>query len=232
MTQLTIYLYDGLEALYYFDGDYFDGTANEIKDKSGYGRHAEASGGPTVGVEGPDSFEAARFDGSDDYFKPTGLPDGVLKSNEFAVFALATRAEQGDDEYLLNQMGGDEGFRLNYRESKGDFRFTVYNGNGDINDGMRADISKSVGTHTFIAEHSASDVYRLTIDDETVGTKSGIGYTPPDGGNEDLHIGADYDASSAFMTGDIHAVGLWSRALSDAERDHLNRLTAPRRAQL
>jgi len=230
MTQQTINLYDGLEALYYFDEDYFDGTANEIKDKSGHGRHAEASGGPTVGVEGPDSFAGARLDGTDDYFRPTGFADGVLKSNEFAAFALVTRAEQGDDEYLLNQMRG-EGFRLRYRESSDDFRFGVRDGNGDFDD-IEVDISKTFGTHTFIAEHSASDVYRLTIDDETVGTESGVGYTPPTGGNEDLHIGADHDGTNSFMTGDIHAVGLWSRALSDAERDYLNRLTAPRRSQL
>jgi len=230
MTQQTINLYDGLEALYYFDEDYFDGTANEIKDKSGHGRHAKANGGPTVGVEGPDSFEGARLDGTDDYFKPTGFPDGVLKSNEFAVFALATREQQGDSERLLSQLRG-EGFRLIYRENLRDFRFAFYDGNGDY-DSIQVDESESFGTHTFIAEHSANDVFRLTIDGETRGVKSGVGYTPPDGSPESLHIGANYDGSKQFITGDIHALGLWSRALSDAEREYLNRLTAPRRSQL
>jgi hypothetical protein len=230
MTQQTINLYDGLEALYYMDPTYFDGTAGEIKDKSGHGRHAQASGGPTIGVSGPDSFEGARLDGTDDYFKPTGFPDGVLKSNEFTVFALATRAEQGKDEYLVNQMGGN-GFRLRYREPFDEFWFAFYDGSGSA-DNVRVPISETFGTHTFIAEHSASDVFRLTIDDETRGTLSGVGYTPPDGSNESLHIGATYDGSNQFMKGDIHAVGLWSRALSDAEREYLNRLTAPRRSQL
>jgi len=230
MTQQTINLYDGLEALYYMDPTYFDGTAGEIKDKSGHGRHAEASGGPTVGVNGPDSFEGARLDGTDDYFKPTGFPDGVLKSNEFTVFALATRAEQNNGGYLVNQMRGN-GFRLLYDNSTSQFSFSFYDGNRDFT-AIKAPISESFGTHTFIAEHSASDVFRLTIDDKIRATLSGVGYTPPLGGNESLYIGADHKGANAFMTGDIHAVGLWSRALSDAEREYLNRLTAPRRSQL
>jgi hypothetical protein len=230
MPNQTIDLSRDCEAWYDFDTDYFDSQRGIIQDRSGHGRHAQAKGGPTVGVNGPDSFEGARLDGTDDYFKPTGFPDGVLKSNEFTVFALATRAEQSDDGDLLNQSRGD-GFRFRYRESAGEFRFAFYDGNGDYT-AIKVPISESFGTHTFIAEHSASDVFRLTIDDKIRATLSGVGYTPPLGGNESLYIGADYEGASRFVTGDIHAVGLWSRALSDAEREYLNRLTAPRRSQL
>ena len=68
MTTPTIDLRRGLEALYYFDERYFDGGANELKDRSGNRSPMAPSGGPTIGVAGPKSYDAASLDGTDDIF--------------------------------------------------------------------------------------------------------------------------------------------------------------------
>lgn len=62
--------------MYYLSTTYFDSGKSELSDHSGYDRHAVASGGPSVGVEGPHEFQAVSLDSSDDHFD-TGDPLAV-----------------------------------------------------------------------------------------------------------------------------------------------------------
>jgi len=224
MTQQTINLYDGLEALYYFDEDYFDGTANEIKDKSGYGRHAQANGGPTVGVEGPDSFKAARFDGSDDYFNTGHTFDQTGSSvTVHAVFNSNDRSKKQD---IWDQSGSDSGISLRYRGIDNNFISVVKNSSdnslirqfqGPENEWASATLRYDGSTHS------------LFVNGNLMGTETiSVGQS-----NDAAHIGsASFAPPRDTFDGEIAFVGRWSRALSDAEREYLNRLTAPRRGQL
>jgi len=227
MPQRTINLYDGLEALYYFDSDYTDFGANELKDKSGYGRHAEATGGPTFDVEGPDDFEAVALDGTDDFFDSDFGFDSA--PTEATIFTLVkpTNLDRNTQNIFNNlQQGRSQGFGL-----------VVSNGNElmaevGTTDGSREQARFSNFTEdTFFSAVARLEngTLRLFVDGESVAdtTFSDIDNDP----TNTFHIAANGTGSADFE-GEVAAAALWSRALSDAEIGQLNRLTAPRRGML
>jgi len=224
MTQRTINLYDGLEALYYMDPTYFDGTAGEIKDKSGHGRHAQASGGPTVGVEGPDSFEATSFDGTDDYFDSV-----TISSDYWDEITIATLFKMNEAKSIDTAIFGLRYTARIVNNSNGEYEARVRDSNGD-----------NVGTDM---DDTIVNDYLLGIlryDGETVKTnlngKTNVNSAPTGFENSKDRLirvgGPNLGSSSGNLNGNIVFSGIWNREITDAEIEHLNRLTAPRRAQL
>jgi hypothetical protein len=218
MTQRTINLYDGLEALYYFDSDYFDGPTGEIKDKSGHGRHATANGGPTVGVNGPNDFEAANFsgDGSGDSFVGEPVP-----SDSYTLFILFRQESVNDDDrrnYIGNKVSNG-GATLYYRgaSNKLEGLHTESDGSNQRVAGFPIDANEWYYAYLVYDGTKSKLIVNGIVQDIRQVTYSSS--------QSNLIIGKE-------MGGDIAIAGKWSRALSKSERDELDDLTAPRRAQL
>ncbi len=219
MTQRTINLYDGLEALYYFDSDYFDTQTNKLKDKSGHGRHAEASGGPTVGVEGPNDFEAASFDGSDDDF------NYQQKSEQEQTISVLVKSNGYPNKRhtIVEYDSVPNGYHILY--SFGDIEFRFPDSSGNL---------------TIETSNTPTDVWKLytglwdggtvqLFEDNTL-----VASAPSTSHNTSSRVRANIGSSggSNYWNGDIAFAGRWSRALSDTEIEYLNSLTAPRRQML
>lgn len=227
----SINLNKGLEALYYFDEQNFDNQTNQLQDYSGYGRHAVARGGPTVGVNGPDDFEAASFDGIDDYFSNNSVRAG---QKEMTLTMLIKFDRANKQSPFSSDINIAPGIVLN--TANGDlFGLRVWN-----NDGGRYDAEVEffdrfneyfLLTHRFGAKPSQFDTF---FDDQLKPEVS----TGDIGDNElrvpfnELNIGAQNQQTSNPLSGEVAFTALWRRALSYAEIEQLNRMTAPRRAQL
>jgi len=225
MPNQTIDLSRDCEAWYDFDTDYFDAQRGQIQDRSGYGRHAQANGGPTVGVEGPDSFEAARFDGSDDYFNTGHTFDQTGSS--VTVHAVFNSNDRSKAQAIWDQSGSDSGILLRYRGINNNFISVVKNSSdnslirqsqGPENEWASATLRYDGSTHSLFVNGNLIGTDTISVDQKS---------------NDTAHIGsASFAPPRDTFDGEIAFVGRWSRALSDAEREYLNRLTAPRRGQL
>ena len=221
MTQRTINLYDGLEVLYYFDTDYWDGGANEISDQSGHGRHATASGGPTIGVEGPNDFSAASLDGGDDLFD-VGV---ALPADKQTVAVLAKHDDTSSDaDPLMDGTDGNAGYRL-YSYSNYIY-WRVVDGDGTESYVNVVGAVTSDEWQLFIGLYDGESS-KVIVDGELLDSISLSTHTQS---NVNTRIGNNN--SNNWFNGDIAAAGRWSRALSWTEIQYLNNLTAPRRALL
>jgi len=226
MTQRTINLYDGLEALYYFDPTYYDGTAGEIKDKSGNGRHAVASGGPTVGVEGPDDFEATSFDGTDDSFNFDATKP--VEQTLFAVFkATDANANTSKDRgWVIGGQTSSSGSALGFNTTE-ELTFQT----SSINDtNIKAAIPAQQDRWYAVVGRFDGTNLSIVNQNGEVGTNTQSADYQKFSGDR-LYIGKR-NSSFGWFGGQIAAAGKWSRALSDAEAQHLTNLTAPRRQLL
>lgn len=221
----AINLTKDLEALYYFDEQNFDSQRNLLRDHSGYGRHATASGGPTVGVEGPNDFGATGFDGSDDQF----VADSGLGGNKYEV-SISWVRNIPENDIQNNDLGFFEnGLVLNYRNvgSNVVLESTAQDGNDDIK--LNPDWFSAPEPYTgWQSEHFVfgNGVWKWYVGNTLWQTR---GMSGPLYDSSIINIG---NKSPEYFSGDIAFFGSWSRALADAEIAQLNRLTAPRRAQL
>jgi len=225
MPNRTINLYDGLEALYYFDSDYFNNGSDEISDQSGYGRHAEAKGGPTVGVEGPDDFEATSFDGSDDYFDIDSVANDEPLSEVTATALVKQQTTNNDNEEYVSVGGFD--FTL-FKNSSERVAFKIWD---TANTSFAAVTQVPANKYHVLAGVHDGDSIRVFRDGDLQAVESTDGNDIRNSGNE-AAIGALASGSNNYINADIAFVGVWYRALSGAEIEHLSHLTAPRRAQL
>lgn len=219
---MTINLNKGLEALYYFDEQNFDSQRNVIRDHSGYGRHADANGGPTIGVNGPNGFRATGFDGSDDGFN-AGPYIGLDKISVAVLFKSDVKNADGNGNTLvyigsspdnINQFG--DNLRFTYRR-KSDDKIQ------SLNTGSTIDVGEWQ-TAIFTQDRNKPRV-TLEVDGNTaVQSKASNHSSAPirEVGNGRY---APWDGDIAFAAG-------WSRILSPAEKEFLKNITAPRRAQL
>ncbi len=227
MTQRAINLYDGLEALYYFDPTYYDGTTGEIKDKSGHERHASAEGGPTIGVNGPNEFEATNFDRSDDRFIVGS--DAKISPDDAPVtlFASFKSDSNATSQTVINASADND-----KRQSLG-----VNGNNSEVNYGLHntgevtripnsVTDSREWNQVTAVLESDKNPV--LYYKGERFDNNNGDLYA----GNNDTIVIGEGAGNNRHFGGKIAVIAGWSRALSDAERAYLDRLTAPRRAQL
>lgn len=227
----AINLQDGLEAWYEFDSNYFDSQRNVIEDQSGYGRYAEASGGPTVGVNGPNDFEAASFDGSDDEFNGQRLGIDV-PNKSFAVTSIF-RAEAGDDRSGLAMAGSNaDVYGLQADIHVENLQFGVNDGSNDVR--VKTDINYNTWYVATGVLDATQNECRLYLDSELRGTEGGLSNVN-DINEDPFNIGAAQrltGASNVNYKGDVAMVAVHSRVLSDAEIEYLNDLTAPRRQML
>jgi len=182
MTQQTINLYDGLEALYYFDEDYFDGTANDRPDSS-------------ASAWGASGTNRALINDSDikiEHKNEDTLGREYMGSNVIVNFDNGTAITLGD----VNDSEFDA------KDQEWSLETLKYDSNNLV-----WKLNEQIQEKTSV---SGSPAVRNSTQPLTIGSRS----------------------IDDRWAGEISFVGLWSRALSDAERDYLNRLTAPRRSQL
>jgi hypothetical protein len=221
MPNPTIDLQRDCELFVDFDSDYFDSQRNKILDRSGNGRHPEAQGGPTLGANGPDGFEAVSFDGSDDRFS---LDNSTLAGTESSGYTISfsiniTQDVSGFPDIITAAQAGQPRIETTPGE---ELQMFVADTTGGAQNSGRISFS---GFGTFSAVMRPEGFISLTLNGgETVETNDFGEDIEPVTGISDLN----QDTVSMEMSFFI----LHSRALNDAEIDYLNRLTEPRRAQL
>lgn len=236
MSSPTINLQKDLEAWYEFSEAEFDNQRGVIRDKSGYGKHGEANGGPTVGVEGPSSFEAANFDGSDDYFHST-IP---FEAGTPYTLAIA---------YNPDDTSSDNKGQMRFKAGGIHFIHGSNRGGGEINFGFDDDGSGALGIFTTsVAERSGqwtvgvarvipseSRLQALAFDGHEVlgflNTTSWDG-TYDETSDDDLDVGRALTYGPEFHNGQVAFAGAWSRVLSWAEIRYITDLTGPQRSLL
>lgn len=211
-----------LELMYEFDSNYFDSQRNVIQDQSGYGRHAVASGGPTVGVEGPNDFEVASFDGTDDIFDPNY---GLNVGNSFTFFAFYKNLQSevanifGDNSFknggvALFDAGGGSRLELAAQDDSGT----------RVQQGLSQEI---VNEWTPVVAGVDNGTLFVLTDSLKFSTETSLGSFTS---NTTFKIGRRVGGN--YHRGSIAKFGHWSRRLSNAEIQYLFGLTAPRRSQL
>jgi len=226
----AINLYDGLEALYYFDSDYFDNGSNEISDQSGHGRHAEASGGPTVGVEGPRSFKATAFDGTDDLFSAEStFPQD--HHSEFTIAVIVRTNKDIDINSPIVSFGNGDRTWFEYRQAFNNWDWAYNDVNGNYNSGPGNINVASDGTWEFLVGGfepvDETSGYFRTRSLTTGGFSRDLMNDELQEAGGSIHINKNSTYSTA-----ISFVAAWSRKLNRAEENTLGRLSAPRRSQL
>lgn len=207
----AINLRKDLEAMYYFGSEQFDSQRNILRDQSGYGRHAEANGGPTVGVEGPNDFEATSFDGSDDRFI---FPTLSFDDGDDWTIAFFARGYNN----VSNPVISDDGFANMISVTTHDEIDIEFDDNNGRTHSL-ADVTDLISVR--VSGDSYNVLNPVSVYQES-GVNTKIKFT---------QIGESHNKNRNF-NGNIIFVGVWSRALSDAEIQYLNNLTAPVRSQL
>lgn len=221
MPEPAIDLTRGLELWVDLAPRYWDAQRNQIMDKSGYGRHPEASGGPTVGVEGPDDFEAVSFDGTDDEFNFAGHQLFTQNHTFFAIVKVDDK-NVGDVQRIVESAVGV------------DTRLSEYQGNwrlGLVDSGSNetaATISAEADVWTRLV--GTYDGTNIRLFDGTTTAIATWSSSMRDRSGDNNSIGYDGTNDGRYLQGDIAVVGAWSRVLTWAEVQHLSRVTAPRRA--
>jgi len=212
----TISLYDGLEALYYFGTDYFDGTA--ISDRSGYGRHATASGGITFSDTGYRGFGSATEDGTDDQLD---ISDPLAADAQTVVVLFKPTNLNGSEQVLIDTDDGTNGYAL-LINSNDNLEWGVRDGSGTL---QTVTASLSQDEYVFGVGLFSGATLRLATDTSLAGTQSVSGHNQAD---DNARIAADISGASHFA-GEIGLLARWSRELTDAEWEETTRLTAPLR---
>jgi hypothetical protein len=203
-----------------FDTDYFNSQRNKILDRSGNGRNPEAIGGPTLGKNGPDNFEAASFDGNDDLFKPPDFNTQFGGPNPFTIHALVSTQAFGNDQIieLFDFVGIEADANGSYSLAgiSPDGNFIVDNLQNADETGVFFDI-----TYTYDGTTRRGFVDGILNAENTTQVKTGSGCN---------FIGSNINPNR--LDGRLSTIALWSRVLSGPEIEYLTRLTEPRRAQL
>jgi len=222
MTELN--LSKGLEALYTFDAPDFDSQRNHMRDRSGHGHHAVASGGPTLGVESPVG-EAASFDGSDDYFD-TGDP---LAAEEQTVFAVVNFDDLNDRVVAGTSRlsaDGDDGYQI---WAKGGTRLIFQIADGVDGSNTQASWSTDrTGEWLRLVGRWTGEEVQLIANGELKDSKPETTHTQAD---TNTKIGVRQGDDLNYK-GDIAVFGRWSRSLTWSEIQEINRMTARRVSRL
>jgi hypothetical protein len=223
MPRPTIDLQRDCELFVDFDRDYFDSQRNKILDRSGNGRHPEASGGATLGVNGPDNFEAASFDGSDDFFvsnlgndSPTGAGGAECTS---VVLAKGTGTFIGADEFDWTITAKNSNVEYQIETDQKDFS------------NLKIPIGQTGNEFSTYVQRWDGDVHTAFLND-TSKTAQLSGSSIRNAANVQEYFIGTHDAKNDLLSGQVAFAAHWERALSDTEIEYLNRLTEPRRAQL
>jgi hypothetical protein len=236
MTEPTIQLQKGLEAWYEFDTRSFDSQRNSIADKSGYGRHAGASGGPTVGVNGPDGFEATSFDGSDDQFKVSS----ATFPTEDVVTVTALFKSDGNWSSPSNRGAVNLGNPKNLSGNSGSTGATlavnyegtvIFVGEDDFKITAPHDMNNFIWV-SGIADSTTDELF-IWVDGKLITYDDSQTFSSMRLGNRSFGIGDIPSFSdNRTLSGEIALAIVNSRRLSTAEIKHVHSLTGPRRANL
>ncbi len=215
----TINLRDGLEALYYFGEQDFNPQRNQLQDHSGYGRHATAQGGPTVGVNGPNDFEAASFDGADDIFTLSNTLETATTPRTTFILAKYSTNNTNTFQNWFGVSGGGGSNPWFFKRGRGE-NLTYYFQNGSGSDAT-VTIPFPVDTWMPIVGIWNTEQLRLlspydtsttSVSTHDTGISSGANTTYIKGNSEPIQFAS---------------IARWFRTLSDAEVEQLFRLTAP-----
>lgn len=223
MSKPTINLNDGLQCLYYFDEQNFDNQRNQIRDHSGYARHAEASGGPTIGVEGPNDFGATSFDGSDDYFQTEIVADDFTPTASLTFLSKQNvrGPDAGNAQIHLTTEPGNNNDDWGILENKFNYGLVFDDYNGDPNLSLGDPSEFAVYTLNF--DSAGIRAYR---NGQLVGERSTqLSVSTP---SQALYVGDTGEP----LDGSMSFVAVWNRTLNRGEIEHLASMTAPRRSQL
>jgi hypothetical protein len=194
-----------------FDSEDVDPSRGIVRDRSGKGRTLEASGGPTYGQASPVG-EAVGFDGTDDSFD---VPSNLENGQEFTVFVLLRTDSITKRQRIIGNTSAD-GVRMQISGS-GNLKVGVFDADGILFTGFMPIID---GYQALLGRYNGS---RLEGRNLTTGKFSGKTVSSRVGGTNDVRIGNLF--GGFFLDGNIATVGWWSRALSDAEIEQLNRMT-------
>jgi hypothetical protein len=208
-----------------FDTDYFDLQRGKILDRSGNGRHPEAQGGPTLGANGPDNFEAASFDGSDDFFLTDFSPADII-DDEATVFINATPGPSGQQIGIHGYFSVGGGFNTYFRQRQGELG--VFSEELGASGNRFPLVQDNENAKLLLNTSLKTNESRLSINGDVRFTSSVSQFTELRSSNNFV-IG---DGPDDNFSGNIIQVGIWSRSLSREEELYLNRLTEPQRAQL
>jgi hypothetical protein len=214
MTQRTINLYDDLELLYYMDSDYVDFGSNVISDKSGNGRNGDVVGGVTFNQTGPRNLRTADF-GSDGTINLGGDESSVLgidTGEPNSLFMIGAGSSFGTVKFK------QVGYTINIRSSEVDVNLF---GNSNVT----ATVSYG-GKFAFLG-FTTDGQNNLTAFTQTDST------TVSDGSSTDpifvegvnLKIG-EVTSNGGGQGGEIGQFWRWSRQLSEAEIESLQRQSA------
>lgn len=213
-------LQDGLEAWFSFDTFDTDSQRNRLLDRSGHGRHGDLSGGVTTAVESPIG-EAFSFDGSDDEAAATSVD--VTDRTIAALLKVDTSAIGGTGREIFGDSNNGGWF---VKPDSNVFALPETGGNNYLFDGNGYGNFADDTWHFVVTTTESNGAARYIVDGEVL-------ELAPNQGSLDievpLRIGRGANGFSAF---DIAFFGAWSRVLSDAERDHIRRLTNRRVSRL
>jgi len=222
MPEPTINLQKDLELWVDFDTTYYDGQRNRVQDRSGHGRHPAASGGPTFGQQGPNSFEAVSFDGVDDFFN-TNTRLGADEQSVFAIVKPAAADLDGNQHEILDG-SGNSGYTLGFNNKR--IGWALEDGTNST-----VGVGRSVSSGKWYSVAGIWDLKRIKLFvNGVMSDKKPL--TTHNQGTVDTIIGSNNVRSGSFINGEIATVARWHRVLSDAEIQALNNLTGPRRSQL
>lgn len=213
----TFDLYNGIEALYYFQPSYYEDTNYKLTDKSGNENHATAQAGTVIDNNGYKSFGRANLNGSDNYFAtPIGLP------SEFSVF-FRFKMNSAQNDGQISGDGYGNGFRALELAAGGDLRFEYTTGNESRKLKGPSLPFNEWQTVSTVCDGNNVFLYRNTelVDSAPYATQSSYRFT----------IGANTRYGRRF-DGEISVVGVWNRAISPYEITYMNNLTGPRTALL
>jgi hypothetical protein len=218
MTQQSISILKDCELWCDFDSQYVDAQRGIVRDRSGHGRHPVAKGGPTFGQNGPDSFEAVSLDGVDDEF----VTENISVQEQTDISLVKIDGNQFGE--ITNWITTDGGGYVRWNDNVQRFQVRLVNNSSSDTFQVNSQSGKNLGQFYLVGLRWDGSELQLIIDGEV---EDSIPLT-----DHDETIGEPYVIGNSKLNGTIVFTGRWSRALSTAEIDYLNRLTAPRRSNV
>jgi hypothetical protein len=210
----SINLRKGLEVWYTFDSVDTDSQRNQLRDRSGNGRHADLQGGVTTGVSSPVG-EAFSFDGSDDKLEYYG----TVPSDDITIFFLIKprNLDNGNYDRWFNNQQVD----IFQQDNENSVNFRLSGPGGSNEDVKRTPIDEGVYSTVIVDYNSFTTIQRVTVDGNT-DINSGISGRSATT-NHYLQFADDGNGNEAQI--DLAAFGIWNRVLSDAEHAQLLNMT-------